>query len=67
MIRKTVSLPDMSCTHCVNTVKRELMDLEGVSEVESNLETKVTLIAFDAPATWELIAETLEEIGYPAR
>ncbi len=34
----TYTIPNISCMHCVNTIKRELMDVEGVSGVEADLD-----------------------------
>jgi copper chaperone CopZ len=43
----------------------ELSDLEGVKDVKADLETKQVTVTFDAPATEELIINTLAEINYP--
>lgn len=66
MSEKTVNIPDISCGHCLATVKRELEELDGVSSVEGDVDSKNVTIAWSEPANWEQIAETLDEIGYPA-
>ncbi|MBW2623006.1 MAG: copper ion binding protein [Deltaproteobacteria bacterium] len=66
MEEKTVHVPAISCGHCVHTIKQEIGELEGVSAVDGSEETKDVNVKWDAPATWEKIAETLKEIGYPA-
>jgi len=65
MAEKTITIPKISCGHCVATIKRELGDLPGVTVVDANLETKQVIISWQEPATWESVVETLEEIGYP--
>jgi copper ion binding protein len=61
----TYSIPNISCNHCVHTIKTEVSDLEGVKTVEANAETKQAVVVFDAPATEEKIVELLKEINYP--
>jgi len=65
MEEKTVHVPAISCGHCVNTIKQEISELEGVSLVDGSEETKDVNIKWEAPASWEKITETLKEIGYP--
>ncbi len=61
----TYTIPNISCMHCVHTIKTEVGELEGVQSVEANPETKIATIKFDAPATEESIVALLEEINYP--
>jgi copper chaperone len=65
---ETVKLhvPNISCGHCVMTIKREVGELVGVSAVEGNPATKDVEISFEPPATAEGIKSLLDEIGYPA-
>ena len=60
----TYTIPNISCMHCVHTIKTEVSDLAGVKSVDANAQTKVTTITFDAPATEEKIVEVLKEINY---
>lgn len=66
MEKKTLSVPNISCGHCVMSIKNELSELEGVKEVEGNPENKSITVEWDAPATLEKIKDTLKEINYPA-
>ena len=61
----TYTIPNISCMHCVHTIKTEVSDLEGVKSVDANAESKQTVITFDAPATEEQIVSILKEINYP--
>jgi copper chaperone len=61
----TYSIPNISCGHCVHTIKMELSDLEGVKTVEATQETKQATITFEPPATEESIKALLVEINYP--
>jgi len=65
MNKVTYTVPNISCGHCVHTIQTEIADVAGVSSVVANNETKQVMITFDAPATEELIKETLKSINYP--
>lgn len=67
MDQKTVNIPDISCGHCLATVKREAGEVQGVVEVEGDVQTKDVTIKWDAPATWEAIEAQLKDAGYPPR
>ena len=62
----TYSVPNISCGHCTHTIKMELSDLEGISNVDADVETRLVTIEFDEPATEEKIKNSLKEINYPA-
>lgn len=66
MEEKTVHISSISCGHCIMSIQRELGELEGVASVEGDEKNKMVTIKWDNPATWEKIAETLKEVGYPA-
>ncbi|MCC6454124.1 MAG: heavy-metal-associated domain-containing protein [Caldilineaceae bacterium] len=65
MTTKTFVVPNISCGHCTHTIESELADVAGVQSVKADQATKQVTVAFDAPATWDKIVETLEEINYP--
>ncbi len=60
------SIPNISCGHCVMTIKRELGELDGISSVDGDPGKKQILVDWDPPATLEKIKSTLKEINYPA-
>ena len=66
MEKKTFSIPNISCGHCVMSIKNELNELDGVKSVEGNPEAKSIDVEWDAPITENKIIETLKEINYPA-
>lgn len=66
MATKTVTIPNINCGHCTNTIERELIDLEGVQSVKAEVKSKqVTVEWEDSQLTWAQIAAVLGEIGYP--
>jgi copper chaperone len=40
----TYSVPAMSCGHCVNAITDEVKQIEGVSDVAIDLETKLVVV-----------------------
>ena len=66
MESKKLSIPNISCGHCVMTIKRELGEVKGVTRVEGDPQKKEISVNFDAPATLEKIKAALKEINYPA-
>jgi len=66
MEETTFTIPNISCGHCVMSIKNELSDLEGVNIVDGDPEMKSMAVAWEAPATLEIITALLKEINYPA-
>jgi copper chaperone len=64
---KTVkySIPNISCGHCVHTIKTELTELEGIQSVNADMVSKTATISYDDPANEEKIKALLKEINYP--
>ena len=67
MGKKTFSIPNISCGHCVMAIKNELSELDGIKMVEGNPEAKSIDVEWEAPITEDKIKETLKEINYPAK
>ena len=61
----TYKIPNISCSHCVHTIKTEVGELPGVKSVEGNVAARVVIIGYDDPATREQIEALLAEIDYP--
>jgi len=66
MTTKTVSVPNISCGHCVMTIQREVGDLKGVSAVKADQSARQVTVSWDPDITdWVVIESTLKEINYP--
>lgn len=65
MSEKTFTVPNISCGHCVHTIKTELSDIDGVQRVDADQQSKKVTVVWGDPASWEKIRETLVEINYP--
>jgi len=66
MEKQTLSIPNISCGHCVMAIKNELSQIDGVKEVSGSPENKNITVKWDLPATLDKIRTTLKEINYPA-
>lgn len=65
MTTKTFVVPNISCGHCTHTVEMEVGDIEGVTQVKAEQESKKVTVEWQDPATWEQIETLLQEINYP--
>jgi len=65
MATVTYKIPNISCGHCVHTIKMEVSELNGVQAVVADEKNKTATITYDAPADEEKIKELLAEINYP--
>ncbi|MBT9260302.1 MAG: heavy-metal-associated domain-containing protein [Clostridiales bacterium] len=52
----------MTCQHCVQTVKKALSGVPGVTNVEVSLEEEKAWVEGDAPL--EALAEAVKKAGY---
>lgn len=67
MSNVTYEVPNISCGHCVHTIKTELGDLAGVKSVDASPETRQVMVEFEPPADEEKIVALLTEINYPPK
>ena len=66
MKKEKLSIPNISCGHCVMSIKNELSELDGVTSVEGDPAQKTITIEWDVPGSLDQIKATLKEINYPA-
>ncbi|HEV2529633.1 MAG TPA: heavy-metal-associated domain-containing protein [Thermomicrobiales bacterium] len=61
-----LSVPDVSCSHCVAAVDEALSGMAGVSAVTTDLGTKQVSVAYDpASVSVDSLSAALDEAGYP--
>jgi copper chaperone len=65
MTTQTFNVPNISCHHCTNTIKRELEPLPGVTVVDASVENKQVTIGYADDQALARALSTLVEIGYP--
>lgn len=57
------AVPDISCDHCVNAITKEVTPLDGVEQVDVDLETKVVTVLGGDDAS---IVAAIDTAGYDA-
>ncbi len=60
-----LSVPDVSCEHCVKTVNGALGNLPGVEHVSTDIPTKTVHLRYDEhQLSMKKIEEVLDDAGY---
>jgi uncharacterized membrane protein YraQ (UPF0718 family)/copper chaperone CopZ len=62
---KIIQIEGMSCQHCVMSVKKGLSSLDGVTEVDVNLEAKIARVKGQVDD--DKIKATINELGYTVK
>lgn len=64
----SLTVPDISCGHCVSTVQQAVGEVPGVESVTASAETKVVDVRFDpAQVTVDRLEAVLDDAGYPVQ
>lgn len=61
----TLSIPNISCHHCIMTVKRESGFVDGVEFVSGDIDGKKVTFTVENDKALAALKETLAEAGYP--
>lgn len=61
-----VTAPDIVCGGCAASIKKALGNVEGVSEVDVDVETKAVTVEHEPAVSRAKIVETLDRAGFPA-
>ncbi len=68
MERVTLEAPDISCDHCIQTIRTSLEKLAGVQFVSGDPDGKRVVVEYDPGETLLAgIEAALEEEGYPVK
>ena len=63
----TFTIDKMYCALCPITVSKAMEQVEGVSAVEVDFETKLAIVTFDDATTgWQQVALASTNAGYPS-
>lgn len=63
-MKKKLLVEGMTCGHCVNHVKEALGELDGITNIEVDLESKSALFDATENVNDEKIKEIITEYGY---
>ncbi len=68
MERATLEAPDISCDHCIQTIRTSVEKLSGVRFISGDPEGKQVIVEYD-PGQTPLggIEAAMEEEGYPVK
>ncbi len=61
-----LSTPDISCNHCVNTVKKTLSQFSEIDNVAVDVNSKKVSITLNGDIDKEKILSAMKEAGYPS-
>ncbi|GJL56994.1 MAG: copper chaperone CopZ [Nitrospirales bacterium] len=65
MANVTLSVPDISCDHCKQSIEGALKVVEGVSAVEVHVPEKTVDVSFDDTKVQQgILTKTIEDQGY---
>lgn len=61
-----VTAPDIVCGGCASAIKKALGSVEGVREVDVNVDSKAVTVEHAPDVSREKIVETLDRAGFPS-
>ena len=65
MTIETFNVEEMTCDHCVQTIRNLFSDLSGINNIEVVLEKKMVLVDFDnAHMDGKKIKDLIERAGF---
>ena len=65
-ITTTFRVPGMTCGHCEKAVTTEVMKIDGVENVQVDLDTKRVVVASDQQLAWADLVSAVDEAGFEA-
>lgn len=63
-MKETVKIKGMSCNHCVMAVTKALSELEGVSNVQVDLERGEATLETQGAVDMQEVTKRIEQSGY---
>ena len=60
----TLSVPEISCDHCKNSIEGAVGDLTGVDTVKVAIDTRTVDVSFDSPTDLDAVVAAIEGQGY---
>ena len=64
MTTSTYTVTGMTCGHCVSSVTEEVSAIDGVQDVQVDLESGRVTVTADAPVGADQVRAAVEEAGY---
>lgn len=60
----TLSVPEISCDHCKNSIEGAVSELAGVDKVEVTIDARTVDVEFDSPTDVDAVVAAIEGQGY---
>ncbi len=64
MKTEVIKVANVECSGCARTIKNSLSEINGIKEVDVNVEQKTVKIIYDSIER-NIITDVLDSIGYP--
>ncbi len=64
MAEASYTVEGMTCGHCATSVREEVFELEGVRQVDVDVESGRVTVTSDTPLTPDAVAAAVTEAGY---
>ena len=64
MSQRTVTVVGMSCERCVNAIRAEVGRIDGVRDVDVDLDSGAVTVTSDNPVQDATLRDAVEEAGY---
>ena len=64
MMKKTIQIEGMSCSHCKASVESALQKVDGVNSVVVDLEAKSAVLELSKPVDNKILTDTISNAGY---
>ncbi|MET8853782.1 heavy-metal-associated domain-containing protein [Amycolatopsis sp. NPDC004625] len=64
MAETTYTVEGMTCGHCATSVREEVSELEGVRQVDVDVESGRVTVTSDTPLITDAVAAAVTEAGY---
>jgi copper chaperone len=64
MTTTTFTVKGMTCGHCVAAVREELGRIDGVTDVDVDLDSGAVVLTSARPVPRDLVAAAVDEAGY---
>lgn len=63
--KTTLKVPDITCGGCANSIRNALGIVEGIKQVEVDVDRKTVSVEHGHTVSSEQIAQKLDDIGFP--
>jgi len=65
MEKKALKIQNLKCHGCANTIIKQLLKLDGISDVTVNNDTDEVFLNVETDNQLELVTKKLSDLGYP--